>query len=427
MKCLHRTLRPIALSLVFLLAGCTLPKLPALPFLNQVDLYTCESLPVGILIGNESDPYFQEQRDGYELALQEINNAGGVNGCPMELIYQEETMAGNPDYTQTAVRSLVEDSQVLAVVGGTSDTATMYAASLINYFEIPMVIPSAGGTHITPTENLWAFRLSASEEAIAETTFQMIKDMLGSRRTIAIIFDDTTFGHDAAAAAVTAIEARNLDVAAYIPYNSSDEGFDTIVADLQIAMPEVLYVILRQPQQAENLLASLQEGSVQPGIVIARGAGFASYSFLAGEEGEYNEQANHLVIASHWDVDVEDAVMQEFLQKFADYTRKKYGEARIPTQFNVEAYSSLVLLSGALGETMESADVDMNDIVSARLGLRQALQSYKTNLTPLGTIELDAAGQNQSLVYLFQILDGELVIVYPPDVAAHSPVFDFDY
>jgi branched-chain amino acid transport system substrate-binding protein len=419
---IHPRNRPwLTLIFTLFLAGCTLPSW--VPFVNQVSTYTCESLPVGILIGGENDPYALEQRDGYELALQEINAAGGVNGCPLALIYQEETMTGNPGYTQTAVRSLVEDSQVLAVVGGTSETASMYAASLINYFEVPMLIPSAGGTHILPAENLWAFRLSASEAATAQTVFQMLKDELGANKKVAILFDDSTFGHDAAVTAVAEMEIQGLVVAAYMPYNTSDLAYADIMQELQMAMPDVLYIIFKQPQQAESILSALQENRVQPSMIIARGGGFATYAFLTTNEGGLNPLAENLVIATQWDVDLGDQRVQNFLQAFSDFSDEKYGQPHFPTQYNVEAYSSLVVLAGALQKTMDSPDVNMLDISSARLGLRQALQAYKTNLTPLGSIDLGTQGQNQSLVYLFQVIEGELVIVYPPDQAVHTPIF----
>jgi hypothetical protein len=65
------------------------------------------------------------------------------------------------DEVQVAVRELVEDEKVLALVGATSNEATMRAASLVNFFNLPMIVPTAGGDNLLPSNNLWAFRLSA--------------------------------------------------------------------------------------------------------------------------------------------------------------------------------------------------------------------------------------------------------------------------
>jgi hypothetical protein len=60
----------------------------------------CESHPlsgltVGVLIGADGDPLAEEQRDGYELALEEANADGGPAGCPLSLVYMPEEVSGS--------------------------------------------------------------------------------------------------------------------------------------------------------------------------------------------------------------------------------------------------------------------------------------------------------------------------------------------
>ena len=286
-----------------------------------------------------------------------------------------------------------------------------------------MIVPSAGGTHILPAESLWAFKLSSTEAAISQAVFQMVKDELGGLKKVGIVFEDSTFGHDAAVAAVTEAEARNLVVTAYLPYNSSSEGFSTVVDQLQMALPDILYLVFKDPTQAENLLTALQDSQLEFTMVIARSAGFATSTFLTGEEGGINPLAENLIIPSQWRSDPDNEVVINFEQAFAAYTQEQYGSAYLPTEVNVEAYSSLVMLAHALEKTMNSADVNMQDITSVRSILRQSLQGYKSELTPLGVLDMDAAGQNQSLVFLDQVIEGQFVVIYPPDMADQSPLY----
>jgi hypothetical protein len=89
-----------------------------------------QALPSGILMLG------QEQKTAYELVK--------ADGVPVSQ-FASKNESAQSDEVQVAVRELVEDDKVLALVGATSNEATMRAASLVNFFNLPMIIPTAGG------------------------------------------------------------------------------------------------------------------------------------------------------------------------------------------------------------------------------------------------------------------------------------------
>ena len=90
------------------------------------------------------------------LALKQINEAGGVNGNPITLII-EDNQSSNPG-ALAALQKAVEQDQVLALVGVVKSTQVMAMSDAIKSYAIPVMI---GGTNATLTKqgNPWLFRV----------------------------------------------------------------------------------------------------------------------------------------------------------------------------------------------------------------------------------------------------------------------------
>ena len=415
----------LSLILVLALAGCSMPKvnLPPLPFLNRVQ--PCPGVTLGVLMADaKTDPIAQEQNDGYTLAAQEINAAGGINGCKLTLVTALEASDENSVQTRQAVRDLVEDGQVMAILGGTTSVASMQAASLVNYFETPLLVPSAGGAHVLPPDNIWSFRLNAGEDAYAQQAFAMVKQELGDARSVAVIFENTTEGNDGAVAAVNAIEALGLTVNGYYPIGLGDSAiYNNLAAQVTLTRPDVFYLIFSQPLQAADVRATLNalDKTYQPEFTIVRSGGFASEAFLT-DEGAPNALAENLIIATQWVglKGVKD--WDDFNQAFDDYTQKEYGTSNPPSLYAIEAYKSLEIIASAAGQVLATGKASPTDVVKLRAALREALFAYQENSETWGKITFSAGGQNPGEVTLVQVQNGKFVIVYPPSNAEAAPI-----
>ena len=117
--------------LILILSGCSLGR--------QTAATQCLPIRIGVLIADENLERGLEQRKGYEMALREINEAGGIQGCPVELIYKDEGEVANSESAQVSIRQLA-DENVLAIIGGTTNDPTMRAAAIASYFKVPFLI-----------------------------------------------------------------------------------------------------------------------------------------------------------------------------------------------------------------------------------------------------------------------------------------------
>ena len=131
------------------------------------------------------------QQNGYELALEEINAAGGVSGHPLELIYQDDQ--GTPEQAIIAVEQLITQNEVPLVLGSYSSSCTFPMAGVIEGYQTPLISPCAATDALTQQGYEWVFRLNAPSSQYSQTMFDFLGEMTEAK-TIAIIFENTDFG-----------------------------------------------------------------------------------------------------------------------------------------------------------------------------------------------------------------------------------------
>jgi branched-chain amino acid transport system substrate-binding protein len=86
-------------------------------------------------------------RDGIELAVQEVNSGGGVEGKTLEVTYLDDE--SDPDRARDAVRRLVENLKVAAVLGGALSGSSLAGGAVCQEHGVPMVSPSATNPEVT--------------------------------------------------------------------------------------------------------------------------------------------------------------------------------------------------------------------------------------------------------------------------------------
>src|ERR1044071_3336844 len=108
-----------------------------------------ETIKVGefaSLTGKEAT-FGQMSHHGTELAVEEVNTAGGVLGKKIELIYEDDqSKAGEP---ATVVKKLISRDGVVAVLGEVASSRSMEAAPICQQNKIPMISPSSTNVKLT--------------------------------------------------------------------------------------------------------------------------------------------------------------------------------------------------------------------------------------------------------------------------------------
>lgn len=100
-----------------------------------------EPVKVGALLSltGGASAWGENAKKGIELAVTEINEKGGINGKPLEIVYSDT--ASDPKRTISAYQEVITIDKVEAIIGPLNQTETAPVIPLIHSSEIPTVAP----------------------------------------------------------------------------------------------------------------------------------------------------------------------------------------------------------------------------------------------------------------------------------------------
>lgn len=110
---------------------------------------TGDTIKVGVYgdLTGQTSSFGQSTKNGIELAVEEINNAGGVNGKKIQLVVEDDQ--GRPEQAKTVVSKLINQDKVQAVLGEVASTNSLAAAPVAQEAKIPMITPSSTNPKVT--------------------------------------------------------------------------------------------------------------------------------------------------------------------------------------------------------------------------------------------------------------------------------------
>jgi branched-chain amino acid transport system substrate-binding protein len=180
------------------------------------------------------------ERWGIDLAVEEINGAGGVLGRKIETIILDNKC--NPSEAVNVANKLVE-AKVVAIIGSHCSSAHLAAMPIIKEAKVPMITGIASNPQISDQSgvggNDWAFRINPSDKAMMDA----LGAYLGDKKifkTVAIVGEDTDFGRGGAAAFQAVAEKAGINIISsdFHPQNVPD--YTSILTRLQQRHPDAI-------------------------------------------------------------------------------------------------------------------------------------------------------------------------------------------
>ena len=356
-------------------------------------------IPVGIIssfTGAEAR-FGQAHRNGYEMALDEINAAGGVLGRNLELIYHDDTSKADP--AMSAVEELAENASVAAILGAYTSSSTFPATAVADRYQIPMIVPTAVTDEITRQGYKWIFRVCAPAASYGQGMVEFLRDAAGATR-LAIVYENTQFGSSVARAALEWAPGGGIEVVAFEAYDSGATDFTPLLTRVKSENPDAA-LFVSYLADATLLMRQSKEIDFNPKVFTAGGSGFSLPDFLKGA----GDTAEYTISITQWTPDAQWTGSREWAAKF----RERYGSE--PGYHAVQAYVALKILADAITRAG----------TVGRTAIRDALRTTSMD-SIFGPISFDEKGQNAHPVAITQVLNGKFVTVYPPSAAIRLPV-----
>ena len=368
------------------------------------DCWAQKTIKVGIptsLTGRHA-PFGHQQKMAFDLALEEINAAGGAKGRPLEWVYADDQ--SKPETSLTAAQKLFEDKEIVMLTGEFSSSNTYPIAALAEKQKVPFLVSCAVADDITQSGWKYIFRM-VQPSSETDTGAQDFLLKAGKIRSLVILYENTLFGTSKAKGIKEWAEANNIKVPIYEAYEAGLVDFKPLLFKVKTVNPDSVFAI---SYLMDAVLIARQTKEIDLNLkAFVGGAGaYCMPEFLEGAG-----DATELVYASTlWERTVPYPGAREFDEKY----RKKYNT--IPSYFAAESYAAAYVCLDVLKRTKELT----------RDAVREALVTTNV-MTVFGPITFKSYGkfqqQAQLPTLLMQVQKKKFEIVWPSELSTAKYIY----
>jgi branched-chain amino acid transport system substrate-binding protein len=364
---------------------------------------TADVVRVGVItsLTGPAAAFGQAHKNGYTIALNELNAAGGVKGKPIELVYYDDQ--SRPDQAVQGVNKLVDQNRVPIILGAYSSENTRAIVPAVTQKQVPLVMPTATADNVMETGSPWVFRICAGSGAYAAATVDFLKAM-DAPRSVAIVYENTNFGQSNAEAMDKAATAAGFNVVDREAYQASSPDYKALLQRVKARNPGVIY-FASYLLDASTLMRQASQTNLNPQYFTSAGTGFAAAEFPTRDKGA-GPYAEYTFSVSQWLPTARWKGSQQFDEAFFKLTGTH------PAYHAMQAYAALLTAAAAITQASSAQPI----------AIRDSLKAIDLPETPFGPIKFDERGQNAHQVLITQVLDGKYRVVYPPEVAETKPV-----
>ena len=239
-----------------------------------------DTIDVGYLvhITGDSALWGQAERDGAQIAVDEINDAGGVLGKKMNLIFYDGR--GTSADSVNAVKKGVEQDGVSILLGSTLSGPTIAVADICATNKVPQIASFATNVNVTKTEDgqvrPWSFRLCFTDPYQGRIIANYAVKTLGI--TNACILYDVTSDYSAGicAAIEENFKAAGGEIGATLAYKAGDVDFRSQLTSIKEYNPQA---IMLPNTYKENALIAKQAYDLGMDVVFLAGDSYSPAMF----------------------------------------------------------------------------------------------------------------------------------------------------
>ncbi|MDP2858313.1 MAG: ABC transporter substrate-binding protein [Bacillota bacterium] len=327
----------VIVSLSVLLAGCggtTAPSAPAAPPAPKAPA-TIKIGEIAALTGPTALSGLQE-RNGVQMAIDEINAKGGLLGAKLELITLD--FKGKVEDGVTNYRKLVEQDKVVAVIGTNFSNINIAVSPVADDLKVPVVCNAMDPRATTPEPNkVFAYTFLAQPSSIAQGN--MIAKMAldkGFKRAAVLVNNGLAFATSLADPFKTYFAKHGGKVVAYEEFAPGQTDFRAQLTKIKQANPDVIMI----PQYAQEAGLAIKQAREQLGMKVPV---VGPNTLTSAPFEEAAGAANLDEIYYVYNVNMEDPKFADFISRY----KAKYKED-IKTTNVFFGYDNMMIIADAI-------------------------------------------------------------------------------
>jgi branched-chain amino acid transport system substrate-binding protein len=325
-------------------------------------------------------------KNGVELAVKEINAAGGILGRRIETSTSDTQ--SNPGVAKGLATKAVDDD-VFAVFGPVFSGSIMVSMAETRRAEIPNFTGGEAAA-ITKQGNPYIFRTSFTQDTAMPKVARYIASNLKAK-TVAIIYVNNDYGKGGREAIMKALDALGVKTIADVSTDQGQVDFSAPVLKAKQANADIAFVYLNEEESARALRELRKQGYNKP-IVGETTLTGQKVIELAGEA------ANGAVAHVGLTIDAPTPAMRAFRAKFE-------REYKYLTDHNgIKGYTGIYLMKAAIEKV---GKVDRKAVAQALHGLSVTVAKEPGVLMD---VSVDANGDLDRESFLVEVKNGQQVV-----------------
>ncbi|MEW6034068.1 MAG: ABC transporter substrate-binding protein [Chloroflexota bacterium] len=288
-----------------------------------------------------NSPLGTPEKQTVEMMVEQINAKGGVNGHKLEVIVYDT----QSDTTEcvTLVKKLIEQDNVLAIIGPSSSGESLALVDTVTKAQIPLVSAAASAKIVEPVnERYWVFKTPQSDVlAIGEIADYLNKTGV---KKVALLTDSAGFGATGRDALVALLPNSGVTVVADEKFGTKDTDMTAQLTKIRGTDAQAIIVWGTNPGPALIAKNAKELGLTIP-MINSHGIANKAFIELAGDaaNGVIFPAGKLLVAEQLADSDPQKAVLVNYKRDF----ETKYGAGTANT-FGGHAYDALMMVVEAL-------------------------------------------------------------------------------
>lgn len=293
----------------------------------------------GAVVGGEA------MREAMLIAVEELNEAGGILGRPVELVIVDTE--GLPERGTAVMEKLINQDNVVAVGGGYHSSVGVAAKEVAKDNNIPVVFAETWNDTITSSKYDQIFRIAPLTSEVSSVDVKFIASIPGVKKVV-IVTENTDYGIPAAESTTEGLAEYDIEAVTF-GVDIGNQDFSGIVERVRAEEPDVI-AIYNTGEAAYNFQQQAADAGIGPQDIpmLCNQVSLESESFWTNVPDGLNCFVRRVGLPEELYNDVAKA----FVAKYTERTGKKVAES-----YALEAYDSIKIIAQAIEEA-GSTDAD---------------------------------------------------------------------
>jgi len=383
------------LAAAIVVASCGSPPTSS----GNTNTYSGKVIKLGAILSitGAGGVYGPQSRDGMNLAVKQINAAGGVLGATITLTINDDASlkATAAQLTQT----LIQSEQDLALLGPTLSNSAVGAHPLAESLKTPILAVSTTGIHIVPDCNWsaatqdstpckYVFRDSLGEQTAIPNNIQSYANDAHPATGVLLVASDDKFSSDGGQIVQDTVGKYGINLLKVIKFSKAQPDLSGEVTQAVQLKPDVIFITSLGGIPAK-IMTEARKQNWTGQFLGGNGFNTATVSAQAGAAGMGARSASAWYLGNTFPSNAE----------FVSAYRTEYNKD--PDQFAAQGYAAINILADAA----KRANLTFTDLAGDRDKLRATMETVNIQ-TPLGPFQFTPQHDVKQTVWVIA-MDGK--------------------